>query len=93
MSKKLFRVFSYPKSVASDIYEALQRRAEASLRAAGEVIPKESAKPISHKKHYIFNTTESFLDFFENMKDLEVALQTLKILTFLKPKRLIYSRV
>jgi hypothetical protein len=92
----LFKIFSLgfqnllfhtPKSVGSDIYEALQRR------AVGEVIPKESAKPISHKKHYIFNTTESFLDFFENMKDLEVALQTSKILTFLKPKRLIYSRV
>jgi hypothetical protein len=90
----LFKIFSLgfqnllfhtPKSVGSDIYEASQRRAEASLRAVGEVI--------SHKKHYIINTTESFLDFFENMKDLEVALQTSKILAFLKPKRLIYSRV
>jgi hypothetical protein len=40
--------FLNPQGHASCIYEAPQRRAEASLRAVGEVIPKDSAKPISY---------------------------------------------
>jgi hypothetical protein len=42
--------FLNPQGRASDIYEASQRRAEASLRAVDEVIP-------LHKGHYSFNTT------------------------------------
>jgi hypothetical protein len=39
------------------LFQTSPRRGEASLRAVGEVIPKDSAKPISFKKHYIFNAT------------------------------------
>jgi hypothetical protein len=40
--------FLNPQKVHFGLCEAPQRRAEASLRAVGEVIPKDSAKPISY---------------------------------------------